>query len=173
LAISIRKGLTKVSLNAILFSNERENMKSTIRVIILAICFISLQSLKAATGDITGQIIEKETQAPVAFAEVTLDNGVTKTVIHANEYGHYSANHLPVGKYNVTVKYDNHTVAMNAVHIKDSYTIGINLVVSGNSTVEAAPVKKTNEVHFNKGTTQPNSDLPVNPTQGPVKAPLV
>lgn len=145
-----------------------------IRLLVLAICFVSLQSVKAATGDITGQIIEKETQAPVAFAEVTLDNGVTKTVIHANEYGHYSANHLPIGKYNVSVKYDNHTVAMNAIHIKDSYTIGVNLVVSGNpSTVETAPAKMNNEVHFNKGATQPNADLPVNPTQGPVKAPLV
>jgi len=150
-------------------------MKSTIRIIIaLSICFFSLQSAQGATGDITGQIIEKETMSPVAFAQVTLDNGITKTVIRANEYGHYSARHLPTGKYEVLVKYDNHTVAMNAIHIKDSYTVGINLIVSSKtSTVESAPVKKNNETHLIKGTTLQSNDLPVNPTQGPIKAPLV
>jgi len=148
-------------------------MKSTIRTILmLAICLFSLQPINAATGDITGQIIEKETQAPVAFAEVTLDNGVTKTIIRANEYGHYSANHLPIGKYNVYVKYDNHTVALNAIHIKDSYTIGINLVVSSSATVEATPAKKIHEAHNTKGATAPENELPVIPTQAPVKAPL-
>jgi hypothetical protein len=149
-------------------------MKNTIRTIFaLTICFFSLATANAATGDITGQIIEKETQMPVAFAEVTLDNGTTTTTITANEYGHYSANHLPTGKYQVTVKYDNHTVEMNAIRIKDSYTQGINLIVSSNaSTVETDKVKKDNTEGALRQHSGNYFDMLVKPTQGPVKAPL-
>jgi carboxypeptidase family protein len=142
-------------------------------IMFLALGLLHFKIAKGATGDITGQIIEKETMAPVAYAQVTLDNGTSKTVITANEYGHYSAHNLLTGKYQVSVKYDNHIVAMNPIHIKDSYTAGINLIVSAEPTVQIKDVK-------NGGTTgalkekQVNSfDVIVKPTQAPVKAPLV
>ena len=150
-------------------------MKSAVKSITaLVICFFSLQMVFAATGDITGQIIEKETQNPVAFAQVTLDNGTTKTVIAANEYGYYSANHLPIGKYQVWVKYDNQVVAMNPIHIKDSYTLGINLVVSTIiPTVNSKEVKKENTTGTLKQHIDNTYNPIVKPTQAPVKAPLV
>jgi len=150
-------------------------MKSTIKSIIaLIICFYSLQSVKAATGDITGQIIEKETLAPIAFAQVTLDNGTIKTVIAANEYGYYSANHLPIGKYQVWVKYDNQVVAMNPIHIKDSYTLGVNLIVNTIvPTVNTKEVKKENTTGAVKQHIDNTFNQIVKPTQAPVKAPLV
>jgi hypothetical protein len=150
-------------------------MKSTAKSITaLIICFFSLQTVFAATGDITGQIIEKETQAPVAFAQVTLDNGTTKTVIAANEYGYYSANHLPIGKYQVWVKYDNQVVAMNPIHIKDSYTLGVNLIVSTIvPTVNTKEVKKENTTGALKQHIDNTFNQIVKPTQGQVKSPLV
>ncbi len=150
-------------------------MKNMTRTILaLTICFFSFTTINAATGDITGQIIEKETKMPVAFAEVTLDNGTTTTTIIANEYGHYSANHLPTGKYHVTVKYDNHSIAMNEIRIKDSYTMGVNLIVSGTAaSVETEKTKKDDtEGALRQHQGGNYFDMIVKPTQGPVKAPL-
>ena len=150
-------------------------MKNMTRTILaLTICFFSLATVNAATGDITGQIIEKETKMPVAFAEVTLDNGTTTTTITANEYGHYSANHLPTGKYHVTVKYDNHSIVMNEIRIKDSYTMGVNLIVSGTAaSVETEKAKKDDtEGALRQHQGGNYFDMIVKPTQGPVKAPL-
>ena len=139
----------------------------------ITICFFSFATVNAATGDLTGQIIEKETKMPVAFAEITLVNGTTTTVITANEYGHYSINHLPTGKYQVTVKYDNHTIVMNDIRIKDSYTMGVNLIVSSNaSTVETEKVKKDNTEGALRQHSGNYFDMLVKPTQGPVRAPL-
>ena len=170
----LRKPLTKVSFHCILISNARIMKASIHTILAITICFFSLQTVKAATGDITGNIIEKETQEPVAFAEVTLENGSSKTVIIANEYGHYSANHLPTGKYHVTVKYDNRTVSMNNVQIKDSYTSGINLIVSNNSSVaQTEKIRKdgtTGALRQHDGNNY--FDMLVKPTQRPVRAPM-
>ena len=155
-------------------------MKTLIQTIAtLGICFMSFQSAKAVTGDINGQVIEKETMSPVAFAEITFDNGNTKTVVSANEYGYYSVKHMPTGKYQMSVKYNNRTFVINKVRIQDSYTAGINFMVSNSSSlssnVEVEVLKRDTNVGIakgkNLGATITTKELPVRPTQAPVKAP--
>lgn len=151
-------------------------MKATIQTIFaLSICLFSLQTATAATGDITGQVIEKETNTVVAYAEVTLDNGTTKVVVIANEYGHYSASHLPTGKYTVKVKYDERTIEMNEIRIKDSYTAGINLIVSNNpQQAQTEKIKKDGTTGSLRQQNDRNNyfDMLVNPTQRPAKRPM-
>jgi len=154
-------------------------MKTTTTQIIVAliICFFSFQTAKAATGDISGDVVETGTNAPVAFAQVILDNGTTQTTISANEYGHFSAKHLPTGKYEVVVKYDNHTVSTTKVRIQDSYTLGVNFAITNpaepGNTVETEKIRKDNtEGALRQHSTTNYYDMLVNPTQGPVKRPL-
>ncbi len=154
----------------IIFKRTKKMKKLLPCIIALATCFFTFET-KAATGDITGQIIEKETMAPVAYAQVILDNGTTRTIIKANEYGHYSANHLPTGKYQVSVKYDNRVAAMSSIHIKDSYTAGINLVVSSTtSTVEVQETIKDNTTGALQEQKTGYLEQIVSPTQKPAKA---
>ena len=155
-------------------------MKTNIHSIAtLAICFLSFQSAKAVTGDINGQVIEKETMSPVAFAEITFDNGNVKTVVSANEYGYYSVKHMPTGKYQMSVRYNNRTFVINKVRIQDTYTAGINFMVSNSSSlssnVEVEVLKRDNNISSAKaknfGASVSNKEIPVKPTQAPVKAP--
>ena len=159
------------------FQTHKETMKTIIQTIAtLGICFLSFQSAKAVTGDINGQVIEKETMSPVAFAEITFDNGNTKTVVSANEYGYYSVKHMTAGKYQMSVKYNNRTFVMNKVRIQDSFTSGVNFMVSNNgelsSTVEVELLKKDNSAKAKSlGASISVKEIPVNPIQAPAKAP--
>lgn len=82
------------------------------------------------TGDITGQIIEQESNIPVAFAEITLVNGTEKITLTANEYGYYSAKHIAAGKYELHVVFNNRSFIMSNVKVRDSYTACVNCAVS-------------------------------------------
>lgn len=153
-------------------------MKTIIQTIAaLGICFLSYLSAKAVTGDISGQVIERETMSPVAFAEIVFDNGTSKTVVSANEYGYYSVKHMIAGKYKMSVNYNNRTFVMNKVRVQDSFTTGVNFMVSSN-----AELSSTVEVQISKGTTTGSiakaknsgasisiKDMPVKVTQGPGK----
>ncbi len=152
-------------------------MKTIIQTIAtLAVCFISFQSAKAVTGDINGQVIEKETMSPVAFAEITFDNGTNKTVVSANEYGYYSVKHMTAGKYQMSVKYNNRTFVASKVRIQDSFTSAFNFMVSNSSelssTVEVELLKKDNAAKGKSiGASISIKEIPVNPIQAPAKAP--
>jgi len=155
-------------------------MKTIIQTIAtLAICFFSFQSAKAVTGDINGQVIEKETMSPVAFAEITFDNGTSKTVVSANEYGYYSVKHLTAGKYQMSVKFNNRTFVASKVRIQDSFTSAFNFMVSSShelsSTVEVELLKRDTNLNPGKGKNIGASisikEIGVKPTQAPVKAP--
>ena len=73
-------------------------MKKISTMAALALILIATFTAKAATftGDLNGQIIEQETNQPVAFAQVVLVNGNDKITVTANEYGYYSAKHIPM-----------------------------------------------------------------------------
>lgn len=151
-------------------------MKNTIQTIaILAICFFSFQTVKAMTGDINGQILEKESNSPVAFAQITFDNGTSKTTVSANEYGYYSVKHLTTGKYQMSVKYNNRTFVMNKVKIQDSYTVGVNFWVSNNNSLTSkVEVEVSKTTSYNNTVKSANVSViyPVNPAQHPAKAPM-
>ena len=156
-------------------------MKTIIHTIAtLGICFLSFQSAKAVTGDINGQVIEKETMSPVAFAEITFDNGTSKTVVSANEYGYYSVKHMTAGKYQMSVRFNNRTFVANKVRIQDSFTSGFNFMVSSShelsSTVEVELLKRdytfgaSKAKNMGASNTTNTREMSVKPTQAPAKA---
>jgi hypothetical protein len=95
---------------------------------------------KAATftGDVNGQIIEQETKQPVAFAQVVFVHGNDRITVTANEYGYYSAKHIPMGKYEMHIVFNNRNFVMNNVKVKDSYTSNIDFSVSSNNNLPAS-----------------------------------
>lgn len=104
--------------------------------LILIACFLHAYLCKAGTvGDLNGRVIEKETNTPVAFAQIVFDNGNEKITLTANEYGYYSAFKLPAGKYNVSVSFNNRTFVMNKIRIQDSLTSSVNLTVSSDNAL--------------------------------------
>ncbi len=97
---------------------------------------LSATHLKSAsTGDILGQIVEKETMKPVAYVEIVFESSMEKVVVSANEYGYYYASHLPTGKYQMRVSYNNRTFFMNKVRVYDSYSSSVDLIVSNNNNL--------------------------------------
>ena len=112
-------------------------MKKHYYPIVFCLFFLlSATHLKSAsTGDILGQIVEKETMKPVAYAEIVFESSMEKVVVSANEYGYYYASHLPTGKYQMRVSYNNRTFFMNKVRVYDSYSSSVDLVVSNNNNL--------------------------------------
>ena len=126
-------------------------MKTYILVSIFFLSF-SIPARAVSTGQIVGQIIEKETSQPVAFAEIIFENRMDKIEITANEYGHYYANHLPTGKYQMRVVFNNRTFVMNDVQVYDSYTSEINFEVSNSNNLPPKVILETKENTFSSVT---------------------
>jgi Carboxypeptidase regulatory-like domain len=118
-------------------------MKKISTMFTLALILTATFTAKAVifTGDVNGQITEKETNQPVAFAQVVLINGNEKITLTANEYGYYSAKHIPMGKYEMHVVVDNHDVIANNVKVKDSANSTYDYAVS-NTEKQAANGKQ-------------------------------
>ncbi len=123
-------------------------MRQIFPLILILVFAASFNTAKAVSmGEITGQVIEKETLQPVAFAEIVFENGFDKITITANEYGYYYASHVPTGKYQMRVVFNNRTFSMNKVHVFDTYTTDMNFIVSNNNTLPATvEVVKTEQV---------------------------
>ena len=107
-------------------------MKASAFVSMLFLLLVSTTVKAVSTGQIVGQVIESETKQPLAYAEIIFENRMDKIEVKANEYGHYYASHLPTGKYQMRVVFNNRTFVMNDFHVYDSYTSEINFEVSNN-----------------------------------------
>jgi hypothetical protein len=126
-----------------------------IQVLLSAFCMLLLFSTKVhavSMGEVVGQVIEKESNQPVAFAEITFENRMDKIDVKANEYGHYYASHLPTGKYQMRVVYNNRVFVMNDVKVFDGYASEIKLVVSNSNSLPSKVVLETKENIFSSVT---------------------
>ncbi len=115
-------------------------MKALLPFVLLLVLMNS--SYAVSDGNLLGRITVKETKQVLAFAEITLESNVDKVVITANEYGLYYANHIPTGKYKMTVVFNNRTFVMKNVRVYDGYTMEANMALS-NDTALAAVVEIT------------------------------
>lgn len=115
----------------------------TYTLFILFILLLSVKAKAVSMGQIVGQVTEKETKQPVAFAEIVFENRMDKIEVKANEYGHYYASHLPTGKYQMRIVFNNHTFVMNNVQVYDENTSEINFEVSGNNNLPPKVVLET------------------------------
>ncbi len=105
-----------------------------------------------STGNVIGQITNKETRLAYSNAMITFENRMDRIEIQADEHGHYLASHLPTGKYQMRVVYNNRTFVMNDVHVYDSYTTEVNFTVSNDSTLPPKVVMPTEENLFSSVT---------------------
>lgn len=106
----------------------------------LLLVLFTTNTFAVSDGNLLGRITVKETKQPLAFAEITLESSMDKVVVTANEYGLYYANHIPTGKYKMTVVFNNRTFVMKNVRVYDGYTIEANMALS-NDTALAAVVE--------------------------------
>lgn len=105
---------------------------------------ISNSSSAASMGQITGKVTDKETSGPVAYAMITFENSMGKIEVEANEYGLYYGNHIPTGKYQMRVSFNNRTFVIKNVRIYDGYATELNFLVSSNENLPAlVEVQKT------------------------------
>jgi hypothetical protein len=115
----------------------------TSTLFILLFVLLSVKAVAVSMGQIVGQVTEKETKLPVAFAELIFENRMDKIEVKTNEYGHYYAAHLPTGKYQVRMVYNNRTFVMNNVQVYDDNTSEINFEVSSNNNLPPKVVLET------------------------------
>ena len=129
-------------------------MKNTILLfqVFLLLSLISFPAKAVSSGQIVGQVLEKETKQPVAFAQIIFENRMDRIEVQANEYGYYYANHLPTGKYQIRVVFNNRTFVMNNVQVYDSYTSEIDFTVSNNNSLPPKVVLETKENNFSSVT---------------------
>jgi hypothetical protein len=106
-------------------------------ILTLAVLGFFLPSMAVSMGGVLGKVIEKETQKPIPFAEIILENKMDKIEVRANEYGYYYAEHVPTGKYQVRVVFNDRTFLMNLVRVFDSYSSEVNLVLSNDKSLPA------------------------------------
>ena len=106
---------------------------------LLAALLLSVTTgLKAATtGQVTGKILLLQTGDFLANTEITFENSMDKAVVSTAENGIYYADHLPTGKYTVTVRYNNRTFIMKNVRVYDGYATEVNFTVSNSETLSS------------------------------------
>ena len=86
------------------------------------------------------------------YAEIVFENRMDKFEIKANEYGHYNANHLPTGKYQMRMVFNNRTFIMKNVQVYDSYTSEVDFEVSKDNSLPPKNILETNENTFSSVT---------------------
>ena len=97
---------------------------------------LSCYSLSAvSTGQLIGQVVDKHTGLPVPFAEIIFENKMDRVVIVANENGHYYADHLPTGRYQMRIFFNQRTFVVNKVQVYDNYTSEIDVPVSSDASL--------------------------------------
>jgi hypothetical protein len=97
------------------------------------LCTTTLQA--ATTGQVTGKIFEEETKNVLSYTEIVFENSMDKIVLKSNENGIYYGDHLPTGKYNVTVGYNGRSFVMKNVRVYDGYATEIDFSVSINNAL--------------------------------------
>ena len=122
----------------------------------------SLVAFAASMGEIMGKVTINETNTPLANAEVVFENSMTKQVVKANEYGMYYGLHIPSGRYEMRVIYNNHTFVMKGVRIYDGYTSEANFAVSNVDSLPAVvEIPRTDQLYSGSaptGITMKNDD---------------
>lgn len=114
-------------------------------------------------GGVVGKVFQKENMKSVAYAEITFENNMERITVTANEYGYYYADHLPTGKYQMRIAYNDRTFFMNKVRVYDSYTSEINFMVSNN---ENLPVNVELEMKENLMSSVSSTDIKVTENGG-------
>jgi hypothetical protein len=111
-------------------------MKANNWLLIAALFLLGPFRLAAVScGDLLGQVVNLDNGKPVPFAKITFENYYDKVSVTANKYGYYYGDHLPEGRYQMRVSYNQRTFVMNHVKVYDGYSNEVNFFVSASDTL--------------------------------------
>ncbi len=124
-------------------------MKTQLKLLTAFFIFSSFcySAMGASMGQIVGQVTQKESSQPLAFAQIVFENKMDKIEVTANEYGHYYSNHMPTGRYEMRIQHNNRTFVM-IVQVYDEYTAEINFEVSSDNNLPQKVILATNQNLF-------------------------
>ena len=117
----------------------------TLIAILISVGFIGagFHARAVSMGHILGRVTVKETGQPLAHAEIIFENNMDKITVHTNAHGYYYSNHMPTGRYQMRIQFNERTFVMNRVRVYDSYTSEVNFKVSENGELgEVVEVKQ-------------------------------
>jgi|ERR1043165_635567 hypothetical protein len=117
-----------------------------------ALLLFSNRAQAVSMGEVVGTILVKELKQPLANVEIIFENRMDRIDVKANENGHYYSNHMPTGKYEMRVVYNNRTFIMKDVQVYDGYTSEVNFDVSTDNSLAAKVVLETKENTFSSVT---------------------
>lgn len=119
-------------------------MKVRYFLLLIFLLLLLPHRLKAvSSGDVLGQIIDFDTKQPVPYATVVFENYYDKVTVTANEHGFYYGFHIPEGRYQMRVEYNQRIFIMNRVKVFDSYSREVNFFVSCSDTLACTVVETT------------------------------
>lgn len=106
----------------------------TIIAIFFSALFIgsSFDAMAVSMGQLIGRATVKETGQPLANTEIIFENNMGKKTVRTNAHGYYYSNHMPTGRYQMRILFNECTFVMNRVRVYDSYTTEVNFKVSEN-----------------------------------------
>lgn len=90
-----------------------------------------------SNGQILGKITSSNPQQSLVDIEITIENKFDRFIVYSNESGIFYANHIPTGKYTVTIQLANQTIVTSKVPVYDNQDTELN--VSFN-TVSDSPI---------------------------------
>jgi hypothetical protein len=139
-------------------------MKRAAKKIVLSAVtiFCCMAAFAVSSGNVQGHIIIKETKEALGFAEITFESRYDKMTFETDSNGIYYANHLPTGRYTVSVTYNNRTFVMTNIRVYDSYTYEVNMPVSNKEDLPAKVIVPYTEPMIN--TLEPNNNVMITET---------
>ncbi len=119
-------------------------MKTLFFLLLVAFLLLLPGRVRAvSSGDVVGQVVDLDTHKPVPFAKVVFENYYDRVTVTANEHGYYYGLHIPEGRYQMRVVYNQRTFVMNRVKVYDSYSSEVNFFVSDCDTLAPVVLEKT------------------------------
>lgn len=99
-------------------------------VLLLFLGSVALVTRAATMGQIVGRVIDEATNQPVAHATIIFENSMDRIEVLANENAWFYADHVPTGRYSMTIIYAGHNFVMKKVRVYDSYASELDFYVS-------------------------------------------
>jgi hypothetical protein len=110
-------------------------MKSHFLLLFLFCTLSSTLCHAVSTGQVMGKVLNSSTNALVPDIEIVFENKLDKVVVTCGENGHFYIDHIPTGKYDVTVKFMNKTFVVTRVPVYDGYSTDLEVNVSEDSSL--------------------------------------
>ena len=122
-----------------------------------------------STGQVLGKVVNTSTNTLVPNIEIVFENKLDKVVIVCDENGYFNIDHIPTGRYDVTVRYLNKTFIVTRVPVYDNYSTDLVISVSEDSDFPEVVVTAYSQPLINT-TSSNNVDLKNSTNRQPTRS---